>query len=68
MTYLVVLCPRCGEPRYVRSSRKSMYCFRCGAVRDLERVRRIREVANVMEAVYLVQQLKLRRGSRGGGA
>jgi len=61
MTYLVVLCPRCGEPRYVKAGRRSVRCLKCGAASELERVVRLREVGNVMEAVHLVQQLKARR-------
>ena len=57
---MIVLCPRCGEPRYVRRGRREFVCFRCNAMRPLSQARILGEARDVMSAVHAVQRLKMR--------
>jgi hypothetical protein len=60
LKYVVLRCPRCSEPRYVREDKKDFYCFRCRAQRSVREARWLFKVDGYMEAVHAVQQLKLR--------
>jgi len=65
MSYLIVRCPRCGEPRYVKKGRREFTCFRCNAMRPLSQARVLGEVARLGDAIHAVKELKRARGLEG---
>ena len=63
--YIVILCPRCGEPRYVRVGVKTAKCFKCNyripLIKNGQRNREIRIMKvtkSYREAVEIVKKLK----------
>jgi hypothetical protein len=65
LTYLIILCPKCHTPRYVRNDKREFYCFTCRASRPVAYARRLGEAARLGDAIHAVKELKRARGLEG---
>jgi transposase-like protein len=58
--YLIVRCPRCHAPRYVREDKKEFTCFTCHAMRPVKFAKVLGKVDDIKAAIHAVKELKAR--------
>ena len=68
MRYAVIICPKCGSPRYIRIGVKTAKCFKCNyripIVKNGVRNRGIiivKVTNSLREAIETVKKLKLKK-------
>lgn len=56
--YLVIQCHRCMAVRYVRSTQKTYYCFKCRGMRQVKNAIIIWDTDDIREATYIVRYIR----------
>lgn len=65
--YAVFACYHCHQWQYSNMFQKTHKCVGCGRALSIERVNPAFETDDVDEAIHFLQELKKRRGLKGGG-
>jgi len=60
MTWLIIMCARCGYPRMVRASQKTYRCFKCSYRGRVAEAKIVAEADSPRKLPYAVGALKMK--------
>ncbi|RLG85478.1 MAG: hypothetical protein DRO15_07470 [Thermoprotei archaeon] len=62
MTYLIVMCPYCGEIRAIKENQKTALCYKCGRRFRTLNARIVMRSVPSNKVVEIIKYLKTRKG------